>query len=79
MYKGTYNFCVIQFADITRDRCKGITFKKVLCKFRPNKEYLNLTCITIMGNQVIYAVNAGNKTASLDICKLAINSVLSSR
>ena len=30
-----------------------------------------------MGNQVVYAGNAGTKTASLNICKLVMNSVLS--
>ena len=30
-----------------------------------------------MGNRVVYASDAGTKTASLDICKLVMNSVLS--
>ena len=32
-----------------------------------------------MGNRVVYARNAGPKTASLNICKLVMNSVLSSK
>ena len=30
-----------------------------------------------MGNQVVYAGDAGTKNASLDLCKLMMNSVLS--
>ena len=30
-----------------------------------------------MGNRVVYAGDAGTKTASLDICKLVMNSVIS--
>ena len=30
-----------------------------------------------MGNQVVYAGNVGTKTASLDLCKIVMNSVLS--
>ena len=55
----------------------GITFTKAVYKFHPQKEYHNFTRITIMGNQVVYAGNAGTKTPSFDICKLVINSVLS--
>ena len=30
-----------------------------------------------MGNRVVYAGDAGTKTASLDICKIMMNSILS--
>ena len=76
-FKGTNNFGVICFADIPRDLRKGITFKKVVCKIRPEKEDPNRTRITIIGNRVVYAGDARTKTASLKICKLVINSVLS--
>ena len=65
--KGTDTFCVIRFKDIPRDRRKCITFTKVFCKFHPEKEDPNRTRITIMGNQVVYAGDAGTKTASLSL------------
>ena len=65
--KGTDNFCVIRFKNIPRERHKGITFTKVVCNFRPEKEDPNCTRITIMGNRVVYAGDAGTKTASLSL------------
>ena len=43
----------------------------------PQKTIFNLTCITIGGNHIKYPGNGGTKTASLDILKLVINSVIS--
>ena len=65
--KGTDTFCIIQFKNIPRDRHKSITFTKVVCKFLPEKEYPDCTRITIMGNRVVYAGDAGTKTASLNL------------
>ena len=48
-----------------------------MCKFRPEKSDPNRTRITIMGKFCIYAGDVGTKTASLDLCKLLFNSVLS--
>ena len=74
--KVTDTFRVIRFKNIPRDQYKGITLTKVFCKFRTQKEHPNCTQITIMGNRVVYASDAGTKTASLDLCKLMMNSVL---
>ena len=41
--KFTDTFRVIQFANIPRNRRKVITFTKVVCKLRPEKEDPNLT------------------------------------
>ena len=73
--KVTDTFRVIRFNNILRVRRKGITFTKVVCKFCPKKENPNCTRITIMGKQVVYSGDAGTKTASLDLCKLVMNSV----
>ena len=67
LVKGTDTFCVIHFSDIPCDRLKVITVTKVVCDFFFEKENSNRTRITIMGNQVVYAGDAGTKTASLDI------------
>ena len=77
--KGTDTFCFICFEIIPRHRHKGTTFTKVVCKFRPEKEDLNCTRITIMGNRVVYAGDDGTKTASIDLCILVTNSVLSQK
>ena len=75
--KVTNTFNIICFKNIPCNRRKGINFTKAVCKFRPEKEDPNCTRITIMGNRVVYAGDAGTKTTSLDICKLMMNSILS--
>ena len=75
--KSTYTFRVTPFKNIPRDRSKGITFTKVVCKFRPEKEDPYRTLITTMGNRVVYAGDSGTKTASLDLCKIMMNIVIS--
>ena len=62
--------------NIPRNQRKDITFTKVVCKFRSKKRDPTRTRITIMGNRVVYAGDAGTETASLDICNLMMNSVI---
>ena len=65
--KGTNTFRVTRLAYVPRDQRKGITFTKIVCKFRSKKEDPKRTCITMMGNRVVNSGNAGTKTASLDL------------
>ena len=48
-----------------------------MCTFRPNKSDPNRTRITIAGQNITYPGDVGTRTASLDLIKLLINSVLS--
>ena len=75
--KGTNTFKVILYKNIPQDRCKEITYSKVVCLVRSEKADPNRTCITISSNHICYPDDVGTKTASLDIVKLVINSVLS--
>ena len=54
-----------------------MTYTKVVCEVRPQKEYPNCTRITIGGNRIIYPGEVATPTASLELVKLVINSVLS--
>jgi hypothetical protein len=48
----------------------------VVCEVRPEKDDPNHTQITIGGNAICYPGNVGTNTASLELLKLLLNSVL---
>ena len=50
-----------------------------MCEYREQKDDLNRTRITIGGNRICYPGDVGTPTASIDLVKLTINSVLSRR
>ena len=76
---GTDTFRLIQFVDIPPDRRKGIAHVRVVCKVRPSKADPDRTRITVAGGHIIFPGDIGTATASLDLVKLIINSVLSRR
>ena len=75
--EGTDTFYVVDYEDIPADRRKEITYTKVVCKVRPDKNDPNRTRLTIGGNRICYPGDVGTKTAPLELVKLMINSVLS--
>ena len=74
---GTDKFRVIRYADISRDRKNEIAHVKVVCEVQLQKTDPNRTRITVAGNRILYPGNVGTPTASLDLVKLMLNSVLS--
>ena len=77
--EGTDTFNIIDYADIPSDRRDEIMYIKVVCEVIEQKEDPNRTQITIGGNRICFPGNIGTPTASLDLVKLIINSVLSRR
>ena len=75
--EGTNTFFVIKFEDIPNDRLNEICYKSVVCEARPGKKDPNRTRITIWGTNICYPGDVGTNTASLELFKLMINSVLS--
>ena len=75
--EGTNTFHPIRYENIPLDRRKEIAFSKVVCTFHPDKADPNRTRITIAGQNIKYPGDVGTKTASLDLLKLLLNSVLS--
>ena len=75
--KGTNTLHAIRYDNITLDRRKGISFSKFICTFCPEKSDPKITYITIAGQDIKYPGDFGTKTASLDLLKLLLNSVLS--
>ena len=59
------------------DRRKGIAHVRVVCEVRPQKEDPNRTRITVAGYNIVFPGDVGTPTASLDLVKLMLNSVVS--
>ena len=74
---GTETFCVIWYEHLPVDRRKEVSDTKVVCEVRPPKEDPNRTRITIDGNRIIYPGDVATPTASLELLKMIVNSVLS--
>jgi hypothetical protein len=75
--EGTNTFRPIKFHDIPIDRRGDVTYTKVVCEVRPQKEDPNRTRITIGGNRICYPGDTGTPTGSLELVKLQVNDVLS--
>ena len=75
--EGTDTFFVIHYDDTPDGIRKDITHTSVICKVRPQKKYPKRMKITISGNRICYLGDVVTPTASLELFKLLINSVLS--
>ena len=74
---GTDTFRPIKYENIPYDHRTDITYSRVVCEVRPQKEDPNRTRITIGGNRICYPGDCGTKTAALETVKLILNSTLS--
>ena len=74
--EGTNTFHVIKFEDIQKYRLNKICYNSVVSEVIPGKRDLNQTRITIRGTKVCYPGDVGINTASLELFKLTINSIL---
>ena len=61
----------------SKDKVKEICYKSVVYEVKPGKKDPNRTRITICGTNVCYPRDVGTNTASLELFKLMINSILS--
>ena len=73
----TNTFYVVKFEDILKDRLNKICYTSVVCEVIPGKKDPNRAQITIYGTNVCYPGDVGTNTASLELFKLAIISILS--
>ena len=72
-----HTFFRIDYQDIPSHKRKEICHIMVICEVRPEKDDPDQTRITIGGNRICYPGNVGNNSASLELVKLLLNSVLS--
>ena len=74
---GTNTFFIVDYTDIPAHKKKQICHTKVVCKVRPDKDDPERTRITIGGNIIFYPGDVGTNTASLELIKILLNSMLS--
>jgi hypothetical protein len=74
---GTNTFFLIDYPDIPLHKCKEICHTMVVCEVRPEKDDPDRIRITIGGNRICYPGNVGTNSASLELVKLLLNTVLS--
>ena len=75
--KGTGTFKVIRFNDIPFEKQKDICHTRVVCEYRPDKDYPKRTRIKIAGGHILVPFDVSNPNGSPEFVKLVINSVLS--
>ena len=66
----------IKFEGIPKYRLNEICYTSVVCEVRPGEKDPNRKIMTICGTNVCYPGDVGTNTASLELFKLIINSVL---
>jgi hypothetical protein len=71
-----YTFFRIDYNDIPLHKREEICQTRVVCEVRLEKDGPNRTWITIGGNRICYPDNVSINTASLELLKLLLNSVL---
>ena len=67
----------MKFDIIPKDGLNEICYTSVVCEVRHREKDSNRTIVTICGTNVCYPGYVGTNTASLELFKLMINSVLS--
>jgi hypothetical protein len=74
---GTNTFFIIDYHDIPAHKRNEICHTMVVCEVQPDKDDPAHTRITIGGNRICFPEDVGTNTASLELFKLLLNSVLS--
>jgi hypothetical protein len=74
---GTNTIFFIHKNEIPLDRRKDVTYDRIVCTVRPEKDDPNRTRLTVGGNLINYPGDCGTPTADLLTVKLLLNSVVS--
>ncbi len=74
---GTNTFFLIDYHNIRCHQWKEICHTMVVCEVRPEKDDPDCTRITIGDNCICFPGDVGTNTASLELVKLLLNSMLS--
>jgi hypothetical protein len=75
--EGNNTFFLINYNDILAHKCKEICHTLVVCEVHPEKDDPDHTQITIGGSRICYPGDVGTNTASLELVKIPLNSMLS--
>ena len=74
---GTETMKFVTMTDIPSERRRDITYARIVCNYRPQKEEVNRTRIAVGGNLINCPFDCGTPTADLITVKLLLNSVVS--
>ncbi len=74
---GTITFFLIDYRDIPTHKRKEICHTMVVCDVQPDKDNPDHTRITIESSRISYPGDVRTNSASLELFKLLLNSVLS--
>jgi len=75
--KGTDTIVFIKYDEIPLDRRRHITYSKLVCTYRPEKEDPNRTRLTVGGNRIVYPGDVSTPTVEMMTVKMHLNSVIS--
>lgn len=74
---GTNTIIFVEYKDIPKDRCKEITYGKLVVDYKPHKLEKCRTRLTVGGNNINYPHSVRTETADLTTTKILLNSVKS--
>ncbi len=74
---GTDTLFFIRYEQIPADRRRDVTYERICCNVRPEKEDPNRVRATLGGNQMAKMIDCGTPTADLLTVKLLFNSIVS--
>ena len=75
--EGTDTFHFMKYDNIPSDRKKDVTYARICCNLRPEKEDPYRVRITVGGDRINYPFDVGTPTADMQLVKLLFNSVVS--
>jgi hypothetical protein len=75
--KSTSTILFINHKEIPQDRRKDVTYGRICCNVRPQKEEQHRTRLTVGGDRIDYDGDVSTPTADPTTAKLLINSVIS--
>ena len=73
--KGTNTFMFIPKSKVPKE--KNVTYGKIVCEIKPEKEEKERTRLTVRGNLLDFTGNISAPTASVTTAKCVFNSVVS--
>ena len=76
---GTNTIFFIRKGEIPPDRWKDVSYTRIVCNVRPQKNEVNRTRLTYGGSSLEIPIDCGTPTADLLTVKLLLNSVISTK
>eukprot|EP00804_Cyclotella_cryptica_P014586 CCRYP_020641-RA/>CCRYP_020641-RA protein AED:0.25 eAED:0.25 QI:0/0/0/1/1/1/3/0/614 len=77
--KGTNTIVFIAYNEIPPQRCKDVTYGRIVANYRPEKEDPYRIRLTVGGNRITYPGDCGTPTADMLTTKILLNSVISTK